>query len=347
MPEFRRGLPADRRCSPLLATAGRVVVPIAVQQIARPRDLAPKADPTWTSSTWVVVACAVIVVLITAGRGLPDERAAVPHHRDRAGRPACPARSATCTTCRCCTSRRERRGALVSRVTSDVDQLSQFMQWGGVLRPDQLRPAARGHRGDGRLLVAADAASSWSASCRWCSPSAGSPRQAGRGLRRGPRAGRRPARPPSPSPSSAPSTVRAYGVRGAHRGADRRGDRPALPGGQVDAQRVAVGVVRQRRVRRRRSPTPARGRRRCAAWASAGDITVGTLVAFLFLVTLFVAPVQTASEVLNEAQNARRRLPAGARRPRHRARRARTRRRPRRRARAPARRRARRPLRPT
>src|SRR4029453_13322444 len=36
----------------------------------------------------------------------------------------------------------------------------------------------------------------------------------------------------------------------------------------------------------------------------AGDITAGTLVAFLFLVTLFVAPVQTASEVLNEAQNA-------------------------------------------
>jgi ATP-binding cassette subfamily B protein len=35
-----------------------------------------------------------------------------------------------------------------------------------------------------------------------------------------------------------------------------------------------------------------------------GDITPGTLVAFLFLVTLFVSPVQTASEVLNEAQNA-------------------------------------------
>ena len=36
----------------------------------------------------------------------------------------------------------------------------------------------------------------------------------------------------------------------------------------------------------------------------AGEISAGTLVAFLFLVTLFVAPVQTASEVLNEAQNA-------------------------------------------
>ncbi|MGW4798921.1 ABC transporter ATP-binding protein, partial [Nonomuraea sp. NPDC004297] len=35
-----------------------------------------------------------------------------------------------------------------------------------------------------------------------------------------------------------------------------------------------------------------------------GDITQGRLVAFLFLVTLFVAPLQTATEVLNEAQNA-------------------------------------------
>ena len=36
----------------------------------------------------------------------------------------------------------------------------------------------------------------------------------------------------------------------------------------------------------------------------AGDITTGRLVGFLFLVTLFVQPVQIATEVLNEAQNA-------------------------------------------
>ena len=35
-----------------------------------------------------------------------------------------------------------------------------------------------------------------------------------------------------------------------------------------------------------------------------GQLTAGKLVAFLFLVTLFVAPVQIATEVLNEAQNA-------------------------------------------
>src|SRR5690606_19194387 len=36
----------------------------------------------------------------------------------------------------------------------------------------------------------------------------------------------------------------------------------------------------------------------------AGDIEVGVLTAFLFLVALFVQPVQIATEVLNEAQNA-------------------------------------------
>ena len=35
-----------------------------------------------------------------------------------------------------------------------------------------------------------------------------------------------------------------------------------------------------------------------------GDITFGQLVAFLFLITLFVGPVQVGTEVLNQAQNA-------------------------------------------
>ena len=36
----------------------------------------------------------------------------------------------------------------------------------------------------------------------------------------------------------------------------------------------------------------------------AGELTLGQLLAFLFLVTLFVGPVQIGTEVLNEAQNA-------------------------------------------
>ncbi len=36
----------------------------------------------------------------------------------------------------------------------------------------------------------------------------------------------------------------------------------------------------------------------------AGDVSAGRLIAFLFLVTLFVSPMQTATEVFNQAQNA-------------------------------------------
>ena len=35
-----------------------------------------------------------------------------------------------------------------------------------------------------------------------------------------------------------------------------------------------------------------------------GELSMGQLMAFLFLVTLFIQPVQIATEVLNEAQNA-------------------------------------------
>jgi putative ABC transport system ATP-binding protein len=74
----------------------------------------------------------------------------------------------------------------------------------------------------------------------------------------------------------------------------------------------------------------------------AGDITTGRLVGFLFLVTLFVQPVQIATEVLNEAQNAL----AGLRRVLGRARHPERRRRPAEHGPGPAARAGRRALRP-
>jgi putative ABC transport system ATP-binding protein len=96
-------------------------------------------------------------------------------------------------------------------------------------------------------------------------------------------------------------TVRAYGIR---RRTAARIDRAiaAHYRAEVDAQRVTAAVYVSGEL--------------VAALANAavvvvgvvlglaGGLSAGTLVAFLFLVTLFVAPVQTASEVLNEAQNA-------------------------------------------
>ena len=51
------------------------------------------------------------------------------------------------------TQNTERRGALVSRVTSDVDQVSQFLVFGGDLRHHQRRPGGAGDRGDALLLA--------------------------------------------------------------------------------------------------------------------------------------------------------------------------------------------------
>ena len=56
------------------------------------------------------------------------------------------------------TQNTERRGALVSRVTSDVDTISTFMQWGGLMLVISVGPAAGRHRADGVLLLAAHAA---------------------------------------------------------------------------------------------------------------------------------------------------------------------------------------------
>ena len=63
MPEFRRGLPATFALA-LVATAGRVVVPIAVQQVID-RGLATGGDPDLGVVTRLVLLCAV-VVLVTA-----------------------------------------------------------------------------------------------------------------------------------------------------------------------------------------------------------------------------------------------------------------------------------------
>jgi ATP-binding cassette, subfamily B, bacterial len=193
----------------------------------------------------------------------------------------------------------ERRGALVARVTSDVDQISQFMQWGGLMIIVSL----------GQLVVASVlmAVYSWPLALMvWLTflPFV----FALRGFQR--------------------VISRAYtGVR------ERVGDMLAA----VSESVVGASVIRaygaeertERRVdetveRYRRAQTRAQGfvamtfpsSELVAAFAIAGVVVAGTLlgigghlsagklIAFLFLVTLFIGPMQVATEVLNEAQNA-------------------------------------------
>jgi putative ABC transport system ATP-binding protein len=296
MPEFRRGLPATFALA-LMATAGRVVVPIAVQQVIDRGLTASDAGPDMALIARLVGLCAVVVVLTAIAVYLMNVRlfrtteTALAGLRVRAFRHV--------HDLSVLHQQSERRGSLVSRVTSDVDQLSVFMQWGGVLGLISL----------GQLVVATVVMSfySWQLTLlvlacfvplgfavRWFARRLA----AVYGVVRE-RVGDVLAAV-AESVVGAP-TVRAYGVRGrTAKRLDAAIDRHYRS--QVDAQKVTAAVFVSGEF--------------VAAVANAavvvvgvllglaGDITAGTLVAFLFLVTLFVAPVQTASEVLNEAQNA-------------------------------------------
>ena len=295
MPEFRRGLPATFALA-LIATAGRVVVPVTVQQVID-RGLNAPGGPAVDFVTEMVLLAALVVIVTAVAvyrmnvRLFRTTETALAGLRVRAFRHV--------HDLSVLHQQGERRGSLVSRVTSDVDQLSVFMQWGGVLGLVSL----------GQLVVATVVMSlySWQLTLlvlacfvplgiaiRWfarrLAASYGVVRE---------RVGDVLAAV-SESVVGA-STVRAYGVR-ARTAARLDASIGRHYRAQVDAQKVTAAVFVSGEF--------------VAAVANAavvvvgvllglaGDITAGTLIAFLFLVTLFVAPVQTASEVLNEAQNA-------------------------------------------
>jgi ATP-binding cassette, subfamily B, bacterial len=295
MPEFRRGLPVTFLLA-LIATAGRVVVPVAVQQTID-RGLSGPGGPDLGLVQWLVAVC-VGVVLITGFtvyrmnvRLFRTTETALAGLRVRAFRHV--------HDLSMLHQQGESRGSLVSRVTSDVDQLSVFLQWGGVL----------GVVSVGQLIVATVvmAVYSWQLTLLVLVcfvPLAVLVRLFATKLAEvygvvRERVGDVLAAV-AESVVGAP-TVRAYGIR--ERTAARiDGAIDRHYQASVHAQKVTAGVYVSGEF--------------VAALANAavivvgvvlglaGDVSAGTLIAFLFLVTLFVSPVQTASEVLNEAQNA-------------------------------------------
>jgi len=193
----------------------------------------------------------------------------------------------------------ERRGVLTSRVTSDVDQITQFLQWGGVI----LFVSA------GQIVVTTVvmAIYSWQLTLvvylaflplvlairlfqRRLAGAYGEVRK-----RVGTMLGA-----VSESVVGA-EVIRAYGVAGRtsqrlddaieqHRLAQFRALRTSVV--SFSAGEIASGLAL--------SAVVVIG----VLLGVDGSLSVGQLVAFLFLVTLFVQPVQIATEVLNEAQNA-------------------------------------------
>jgi len=294
-PEFRVGLPLTLLLA-LAATVGRVVVPVAVQRTVD-SGLLGAGGPDAGQVRGAVTAAAVATLLTavaayylnvrlfrTSESGLASLRVrAFRHVHDLS----------------VLTQNAERRGSLVSRVTSDVDTISTFMQWGGLLMVVSL----------GQLVVATVlmAFYSWQLTVLvWAcflplfllmrsfqkrvSAAYGAVRE-----RVGDLLGA-----VSESVVGA-STVRAYAIEErtgrridraieSHRSAATRAQglvaltfsTGEIVAGAANAAVVVAGVL----------------------LGIDGDLTLGELLAFLFLVTLFVGPVQIGTEVLNEAQNA-------------------------------------------
>lgn len=280
----------------VLAAAGRIVVPIAVQQTMDTGVLAAAGPDVRRVAMLMLLAlgCLLLATACSAWSNIRLFRASetgLAVLRTRAFRHVHDLALLTQGT--------ERRGTLVSRVTSDVDTISLFVQWGGIqLVVSSLQLAAA----TALMLVY-----SWELTlvvwaCFLPVLLATGPAQrrvsaayADVRVRIGAMLGAI-----SESIVGAP-TIRAHAV-GARTGrridAAIRATRDAmvraqtlvslffssgvLVSGLALAAVVVVGTLLGR----------------------AGDLTVGQLLAFLFLVQLFTGPVQMATEVLNELQNA-------------------------------------------
>jgi ATP-binding cassette, subfamily B, bacterial len=193
----------------------------------------------------------------------------------------------------------ERRGSLVARVSTDVDQISQFLQWGGVILLVSV--------GQLGLTTIVMAIYSWQLTLLvWIAflPLVVVIRLFQKRLSRRYTAVRERVGAMLAAVAESvvgASVIRAYGVQERTR---RRIDDAieANREAQYKAQRTNVVSFVTGEI--------------ASALATAGTVVVGVilgvhgslslgqLTAFLFLVTLFVQPVQIATEVLNEAQNA-------------------------------------------
>ncbi|WP_051425953.1 ABC transporter ATP-binding protein [Jiangella gansuensis] len=294
-PEITRGLTLTLLLA-AVATAGRVLVPITVQQtVDRGLNAPGGADLGYVRLMVALAAVGVLITVVAAyfmnRRVFKASEAGLATLRTKAFRHVHDLSVLTQDT--------ERRGSLVSRVTSDVDTISQFVQWGGLIMLVSI----------GQLMIATVlmAFYSWQLTLlvwvcflplflalrtfqRMLSAAFMTVRE-----RVGSMLG-------SISESVVGAqAVRAYAVEArtqqriddaveSHRKSAARAQRLAatafstgeVVAGLANAAIVVVGVL----------------------LGVAGDITLGRLLAFLFLVTLFVAPVQVGTEVLSEAQNA-------------------------------------------
>ena len=294
-PELRTGL-AGTVALAVVSMVGRVAVPIAIQQ-GIDRGLTVPGGPDLRLIGLIALATAGILTLTTACGYLMMRRLFTVSETALAG-----VRTRTFRHIHDLSmlhQQSERRGSLVSRVTGDIDQITQFLQSGGV----NLLVSS------GQLVVTTVVMTiySWQLTAvvfaafvpavivirafqRRLAGAYGAVRQK-MGILLG-----------VISESVVGATViRAYGVSGR---TQRRLD-------------ASIEDLRRAQQRAMRTSVISFSTGEIAAGLALasvvvvgtrlgvdGGLSVGQLTAFLFLVTLFIQPVQIATEVLNEAQNA-------------------------------------------
>jgi ABC-type multidrug transport system fused ATPase/permease subunit len=294
-PELRIGL-AGTIALALVATTGRVVVPVAVQQ-GIDRGLRVPGGPDVGAVAGIAVITLGVLAVTMFCSFLMNVRLFTVSETALAG-----VRVRTFRHIHDLSTlhqQAERRGSLVSRVTGDVDQISQFLQWGGIILLISF----------GQLTVTTIvmAAYSWQLTVvvyLAFLPMVFLVRVFQRRLARAYDTVRRHVGAMLAAVGESvvgAEVIRAYGVADRtearldaaierNRVAQFRAMRTTVMSfsiGELTAGVALVGVVLA-------------GLR----LGVAGELTVGELTAFLFLVTLFIQPVQVATEMLNEAQNA-------------------------------------------
>ena len=294
-PEFREGLGVTLLLA-LVATGGRIVVPVAVQQTID-HGLSRPGSPDLGLVRLACGLAALAVVITAVANYLMNVRL---YRTSESGLAALRVRAfRRVHDLSVLHQAAERRGSLVSRVTSDVDTMSTFMQWGGLL---VLISVAQ-------VLLTTVVMLLWSWQLTVLVYVCFLPLVlAIRVFQRALQAAYKNVRERigellgaiAESVVGAP-VIRSYGVQ--TRTAERiDGAVARTMRAQTEAQKIAA-------------TTFSFGELTAAVANGAvivvgvllgvdGHITTGRLVGFLFLVTLFVQPVQVATEVLNEAQNA-------------------------------------------
>ncbi|MEP6695674.1 MAG: ABC transporter ATP-binding protein [Pseudonocardiales bacterium] len=294
-PELRNGIGVTLLLA-LVATAGRVVVPVSVQQTID-RGLRAGAGPRIGVVASLIGLAALVVVITAAAAYAMNVRLYVTSETALAGLRTRAFRHVHDLSM--LHQQAERRGSLVSRVTSDVDQISNFVQFGGILIIVSL----------GQFVLASVLmfVYSWQLALLVYAcflPLAFAVRQFQKRLAAAYSVVRQ--RVGDMLGGIAESVVGAQVIR-AHAIERRTGDRidqaiDANFRAQVRAQRISVLTFSAGEI--------VAGLANSAVvivgvlLGIGGHLTAGQLTAFLFLVTLFVQPVQIATEVLNEAQNA-------------------------------------------